>query len=1489
MNKNRAILVLEDGSVYTGTAFGAKTEAVFELVFNTSMTGYQEIITDPSYLGQAVLFTVSHIGNVGINLEDDESLKPQVSGIVVRSLSPVVSNWRSHMDLSSWLAEHGIPGISGVDTRALTRKLREKGTMRAALKTDSVANSRTETDTYAEVERLLRMAREWPGLDGRDMVMEVTCDEAYHWVDDEGSKWVNSKLVIGNFEDAQLPITNYHIVAYDFGIKENILRHLSALGANVTVVPANTSAEEVLALKPDGVFLSNGPGDPAGLPYASEAVRKLIESETPIFGICLGHQLIGRALGGETARLKFGHHGGNHPVQDLRSKQVYVTAQNHNYMVVPESLDPDEVEVTYLSLNDGSLEGIRLKNKPVYSVQFHPEAAPGPHDAHEIFAPFFEAMAERKQGNRQSSTCLPVSLSNSTPLTILIPGSGPIVIGQAAEFDYSGTQAVKALRKLGHRIVLVNSNPATIMTDPDIADATYIEPLTPEALEAIIEKEKPDVMLPTVGAQTGLNLAMILSERGVLAKHNVKLIGASLTAIKAAEDRLLFRETMKQHGLPIPEGGPAYNYREAQEIAKVAGYPLLVRASFAMGGTGASWVYQPSELEEAVRKGIQASPIGQAWIEQSILGWKEYELEVMRDSADNFVVVCSIENLDPMGIHTGDSITVAPAQTLTDREYQVMRSLARSVMSAVGVETGGANVQFAVNPVNGQIVIIEMNPRVSRSSALASKATGFPIAKIAALVAAGYTLDQITNDITGVTRAAFEPSIDYVVVKIPRWAFEKFPGVEPTLGPQMKSVGEVLALGRTFPEALHKAVQSLEIGVDALDGSGPKREPISYTLDELSEPRAERLFKVYRAIEDGVVLEEIAERSGYDLWFLAQMIEISNWRLVIGDCKTEDEFKHALLKAKQMGFADSYLSRLLFHQKLPLTNYQLPTANIRELRKKLGIQPTFLRVDTCAAEFEAHTPYMYSSYESEDEARPTDREKILILGGGPNRIGQGIEFDYCCCQAAFALKDLGYETIMLNCNPETVSTDYDTADRLYFEPLTLEHVLNVVEREQVAGVIVQFGGQTPLNLAESLKAAGVPIIGTSPESIALAEDREKFAALLRELEIEQPENGIAFNLKDARTVAARIGYPVLVRPSFVLGGRAMAIVGDESQLEAIALDAMQAAEGQAILIDRFMEDAYEVDVDALCDGENVVIGAVMQHIEEAGVHSGDSACVLPPYKVSMYYLGIMRDYVTQLGKALDVRGLMNVQFALKDDVVYVLEVNPRASRTIPYASKATGLPLARVAAQVMAGQTLTALGVTQEPRVDGFFVKEAVLPFNKLPGADARLGPEMRSTGEVMGHASHFGHAFAKSQQAAGTALPLEGAALISVNDFDKGAALKIARDLFRMEFKIYATPGTADFFNKAGVPAEAINQMHIGSPHTVDLIRSGAVNLIINTPLGTKSHADGAEIRSAAVRMNITLLTTLSAASAAVAGIKALRAKELQYRSLQEHYAAQK
>jgi len=1066
--------------------------------------------------------------------------------------------------------------------------------------------------------------------------------------------------------------------------------------------------------------------------------------------------------------------------------------------------------------------------------------------------------------------------------TILVPGSGAIVIGQAAEFDYSGTQAVKALKAEGYRVVLVNSNPATIMTDPEIADATYIEPLTPESLEAIIAQERPDAMLPTVGGQTGLNLALALSETRVLEEYGVQLIGANLGAIKAAEDRMLFRETMQKNGIPVPRGAAAYALAEAEAFVQETGYPVLVRASFAMGGTGASWVYESNQLQEAVRSAISESPIGQAWLEESVLGWKEYELEVMRDKADNFVVVCSIENLDPMGVHTGDSITVAPAQTLTDREYQTLRDLAHRVLSAVGVETGGSNVQFGLDPRTGRVVVIEMNPRVSRSSALASKATGFPIAKLAALVAVGYTLDEIPNDITKQTKAAFEPSLDYIVVKIPRWAFEKFPGVDPTLGPQMKSVGEAMALGRTFPEALNKAIQSLEIGVDALDASGPSQESFTEpeTLFTLKVPTADRLFRVYRAIQQGLSLEAIGIATGYDFWFLAQMNEIRNCELEIRNCKTESKLRPILRYAKQMGFADSHIARLLSTLHSPLS-----TEDIRNLRKQHNILPTFQRVDTCAAEFESQTPYLYSAYEMDDESRPTNQQKILILGGGPNRIGQGIEFDYCCCQAAFALSEMGYETIMYNCNPETVSTDYDTADRLYFEPLTLEHVLNVIDREQPAGVIVQFGGQTPLNLAAGLEAAGVKILGTSPHAIQLSEDREEFAKLLKELDIPQPENGIARSLEEARDVAERIGYPVLVRPSFVLGGRAMALVESEVHLAGFIQKAIEAAPGQPILIDKFMEDAFEIDVDALSDGERVVVGAVMQHIEEAGVHSGDAACVLPPYKVSAYHQSIMREYTEQLGLALGVRGLMNVQFALKDEVVCVLEVNPRASRTVPYASKATGLNLAYIAAQVMAGKKLEELNVIEEPRVDGFFVKEAVLPFKKLPGSSSLLGPEMRSTGEVMGHASRFGHAFAKSQIAAGMGLPQSGAVLITVNDFDKSAGLRFARDMHRMGFKLYATPGTADMCHKAGLPVEVVEKAQDGSTQIVDLIRLGKIQLVLNTPLGPHAHSDGAEIRSAAIAMNVPLLTTLSAAMAAVSAIQAMGKKELKYRSLQSHF----
>jgi carbamoyl-phosphate synthase large subunit len=1082
--------------------------------------------------------------------------------------------------------------------------------------------------------------------------------------------------------------------------------------------------------------------------------------------------------------------------------------------------------------------------------------------------------------------------------TILIIGSGPIVIGQACEFDYSGVQACKVLRREGFRVVLVNSNPATIMTDPQMADATYIEPLTPEIVEKIIEREKPDALLPTVGGQTGLNLAMRLAESGVLDRYGVQLIGASPKAIALAEDRELFKRAMINAGLRVPLGETVSTVDQALDVAARIGYPVLVRPSFTLGGSGGGVAYNEAQLREIADRGLRASPVTQVLIEQSVLGWKEYELEVMRDRSDNFVVVCSIENLDPMGVHTGDSITIAPAMTLTDREYQRLREMAKIIIRTVGVETGGSNIQFAVNPRDGTPLVIEMNPRVSRSSALASKATGFPIAKIAALLAVGYTLDEIPNDITRVTPASFEPSLDYVVVKIPRWAFEKFPGVDPTLGPQMKSVGEVMAIGATFNEALQKAIRGLEIGAVGFGAFAGRRlntqEQREPSDDDLRIPTAQRIFHVADALRAGWDIERIAALTGYDPWFVAQMRAIIDLEAALARHSLDTLPADLLREAKEHGFSDAQIALTLQPATRDAAPYYPTEMDVRARRKALGILPVYHRIDTCAAEFEAYTPYLYSTYATADESAVTDRPKVIILGGGPNRIGQGIEFDYCCVHASFALRDLGYETIMINCNPETVSTDYDTSDRLYFEPLTLEDVLNVWENESgrrgddegtPVPMLVQFGGQTPLNLAKGLAVAGVPIWGTSQDSIDLAEDRGRFSELLRQLDIMQPESGMAADLQAARKVAQRIGYPVLVRPSYVLGGRAMAIAYDDEGLAQYIQEATRISAGQPVLIDRYLEDAFELDVDAVGDGERVVIGGIMEHVEEAGVHSGDSAMVMPPYKVSAYHLAIIRDETIRIGEALRVKGLMNIQFAIKDDEVYVLEVNPRASRTVPFVAKACGVPLARIAAQAAAGKKLSELGFTQEPPLNGFFVKEAVLPFDKFPGAAVFLSPEMRSTGEVMGHASTFGHAFAKAEMGANQRIPTSGGALLTVNDYDKGAIGRIARDLVKLGFTIYATHGTATWLHQLGLPAIVVNKVSEGSPHTVDLIASGKVGLVISTPLGSRAYADGQALRSAAIRYGVMLVTTLTGAAATISAIKALRQKELRVRSLQEHY----
>ena len=1063
---------------------------------------------------------------------------------------------------------------------------------------------------------------------------------------------------------------------------------------------------------------------------------------------------------------------------------------------------------------------------------------------------------------------------------ILLIGSGPIVIGQGAEFDYSGTQAAKALREEGYEVILVNSNPATIMTDPELADRTYIEPVTPEFVELIIEREKPDALLPTMGGQTALNVAMSLYESGVLAKHGVELIGANARAIKVAEDRKLFGEAMVKIGLKCPEGKIATTWAEALEIAEWTGFPAIIRPAFTLGGSGGGIAYNREEYESIVRRGLDESPITQVLIERSLIGWKEYELEVMRDCADNVVIICSIENIDPMGVHTGDSITCAPAMTLSDRAYQVMRDAAILIIREIGVEAGGCNIQFAVNPVDGDMVVIEMNPRVSRSSALASKATGFAIARIGTKLAVGYHLDEIPNEITKSTPASFEPVLDYVVVKVPRFAFEKFPGANPYLTTQMKSVGESMAIGRTFKEAFQKGLRALETGRAGWDvGQRPSDDRVAddslgAVEAALGLPVPERVFQIKRALQLGMTVEEINRRTAVDPWFLRQFEEIHQAELAYAALPAAEAADAALLRRmKRMGFADVQLARL---------RGETETA-VRERRWQAGIRPSYKMVDTCAGEFPSNTPYLYSSYDEESEAPRSGKKSVVILGSGPNRIGQGVEFDYCCVRAAMALREAGYETIMVNSNPETVSTDYDTSDKLYFEPLTLEHVLEIVEREQPLGVIVQLGGQTPLKLVKPLEAAGVRILGTSPEAIDIAEDRKRFEALARGLGVTQPPNGTATSVEEAVVIATRIGYPVLVRPSYVLGGRAMEIVYDETTLRDYFVRAVRVSEERPVLVDVFLEDAFEADVDAISDGTTVVIGGVMEHIEDAGIHSGDSACVLPPARIAPEHQDIMRKHTVAFAKALGVVGLINVQYAVKDGVVYVIEVNPRASRTVPFVSKTIGKPLASLAARVMLGETLEELGYTEEIIAPFVSVKEAVFPFTKFREFDPILGPEMRSTGEVMGISDTFGTAFAKAELAAGNGLPSAGQVMITVNASDRAGAVPIARRFHEMGFGIVATDGTARHLAAHGVPSTRVFKVSEGRPHAIDLMVNGEIQLLINTPLGKSSQRDDYTMRQAAVANRVPYTTTLSGADAACDAILSMREHGPSVRSLQE------
>ncbi|HQR09295.1 MAG TPA: carbamoyl-phosphate synthase large subunit [Gemmatales bacterium] len=1089
---------------------------------------------------------------------------------------------------------------------------------------------------------------------------------------------------------------------------------------------------------------------------------------------------------------------------------------------------------------------------------------------------------------------------------ILIIGSGPIIIGQACEFDYSGTQACKALREEGYQVVLVNSNPATIMTDPEMADRTYIEPISWEYVAEIIRVERPDALLPTLGGQTGLNTAMALHQNGVLKQYGVEMIGAKPEAIHKAEDRLAFKQAMEKIGLDLPKSKQIHNLDEARDVLDLVSLPCVLRPSFTLGGTGGGIAYNRTEFFEMIARGLDLSPVRSVLVEESCLGWKEYELEVMRDHADNVVIICSIENLDPMGIHTGDSITVAPAQTLTDKEYQRMRDASLKIIREIGVETGGSNIQFSINPENGRMIVIEMNPRVSRSSALASKATGFPIAKIAAKLAVGYRLDELKNDITRETPACFEPTIDYVVTKIPRWAFEKFPDANTTLTTQMKSVGETMAIGRTFKESLQKALRGLEtghfgLGCDRMDRWGTSKQPSREEIDKfLVTPTSERIWYLRYAIKSGMSLADIHKRTKIDPWFLNHINDIVMEEEALRRIATLDQVTEAIMRrAKQFGFSDRQLCNI----------WNVSEAQVRQRRKEFGILPSYKSVDTCAAEFEAYTPYYYSTYDTppkqvsgavalnENEVRPKgNKKRIMILGGGPNRIGQGIEFDYCCCQASFALKDAGFETIMVNSNPETVSTDYDTSDMLFFEPLTAEDVLHIVDEVKPDGIIVQFGGQTPLNLAKALEAAHAPIIGTSVDSIDVAEDRERFSALVTELGLMQPPSGIALDVPNAIRIAQRIGFPVLVRPSYVLGGRAMEIVGDEVGLERYVSRAVDVSPGKPILIDRFLDNAIEVDVDCLCDGKNVIVGGVMQHIEEAGIHSGDSACVLPPYSLTPDITEEIKRQTRVLALALNVKGLMNVQFAVahfkafgnndvqtEKPVIYILEVNPRASRTSPFVSKAIGLPMPKIASLIMVGKTLPELGVTKEITPNYYSVKESVFPFNKFPGVDIILGPEMKSTGEVMGIDEDFAIAFAKTQLASNNPLPKEGTVFISVADRDKPVIAPIGRTFAKLGYDVVATSGTLKVLQDAGVKCRELNKISTGRPNLLDLLQNGQVALIINTPSGRVSRSDERKIRSAAVARGVTCITTIAAAQAAVAACTALQGSEVRVKSLQE------
>ena len=1416
-----------------GEALGFDGLGEGEVVFNTAMTGYQEVLTDPSYAGQMVCMTYPLQGNYGVRDADAESARPWARALIVRWACPTPSHHSSEASLDEYLRRWRVPAITDIDTRALTRHIRKHGALRAVL---------THEESRPDAQRLdglAAAARRVTPLSEQDLVAETSRTTTEEWLDPLPPELRPSHTADG---------TGLTIAVVDYGVKLNILRSLRERGCRVIVLPHTATWSDVASAGVDGLVLSNGPGDPAVLEGPVELARRAL-GRIPMFGICLGHQVMGRAAGASTSRLPYGHHGANHPVKDVETGRVHITSQNHEFQVDASSLPPGDFFVSQRNLNDGSVEGLGHRVLPAFSVQYHPEGCPGPQDNQHLYDRFVEMTRER----RPVMKAVGGASQPERPKKVLILGSGPIVIGQAAEFDYAGTQACKALREEGITTVLVNSNPATIMTDEEVADRVYLEPLTVEAVERVIAREKPDALLPTLGGQTGLNLATELANAGVLERHHVRLLGAGIETIRKAEDRQAFKEMLEKIGEPVPLSRVCGSIDEVIGFVAENGLPVVIRPAYTLGGTGGGFVTNDADLKTIAQRGLAASPIHQVLIERSLWGWKEIEYEVMRDAADTCITVCNMENLDPMGVHTGDSIVVAPAQTLTDRDHQMLRSSAIRIIRALGIE-GGCNVQFALDPTSSTYYVIEVNPRVSRSSALASKATGYPIARVAAKVAVGRRLEEIRNEITGRTFAAFEPALDYCVVKIPRWPYDKFPAGDRRLGTQMASTGEVMAIERTFEAALVKAMRSLE-----------QQPPTAADLERpqlIDEPNDRRLFALLHALRNGAEPTELARRSGIDRWFIDRLATIARLEKE-GDVR----------ELRRAGFSDAMIAGLR-----------------GDTVEKAA--PTYKLVDTCAAEFEAATPYYYSCWEEETESEPVDARSALVVGSGPIRIGQGIEFDYCSVHAAWSLREAGVRAVLVNSNPETVSTDFDTSDRLYFDPLDIDGAAHVAEAEHVAGALVQFGGQTAINLAEPLAQRGVPVMGSAVEAIDLAEDRRAFAAALDAIGIPQPVGGTTTTVEEAVLIAERAGYPVLVRPSYVLGGRAMEIVHDRRELQRYMVWAINAMPRGTVLVDKYLQ-GDEVEVDAVTDGDTVVIPGVMKHVERAGVHSGDSYAVYPAPGLEESELDDIVDYTVRIARHLRLRGLVNVQYVVHRGKVHVLEVNPRASRTVPFLSKVTGVPMVQMATRVMLGEKLSAIGWSTGlvPARALVAVKAPVFSMNKLPAVDSYLGPEMKSTGEAIGIDRTLAAAMRKAFAASGVHIRPGGAALLTIADADKPEIFPIVSRLVQMGCTLVATEGTARALQAAGFSPRVVAKIGEEGPTVLDAITSGQVDLVINTmsniytdggDAGGPVFKDGFEIRRAAVERRIPCLTSLDTAAALVESA-ATAPDEMEVRTIEE------